>query len=323
MNRMEKKGIETLKKLKEKYSNYDFSNSSYKCAKSPISFFCKKHGIVSQRPNDMLNGHGCKFCGNENKNKNRKHKSAGFYFGGRKPLITKEKFLEVCSENHEEKYTYFNLEEIGTKSLKNINLDIQCECGNRFVQNAYNHYYRGFGCKICAYKKSSKKRMISLEEFISKAKKVHGDKYNYSLVEYNGDSKKVKIICSKHGIFNQTPNAHVLRKNGCPHCKESFGEKTIRLYCEEQGIKYITQKRYEDCRDVIPLPFDFLLPDKNILIEFQGEQHFHPIKKFGGKKGFEYILKHDEIKRKWAKSKGFHYLELTKADLKNLNDILK
>ena len=112
MNRMEKKGIETLKKLKEKYPNYDFSNSSYKGAKSPISFFCKKHGIVSQRPNDMLNGHGCKFCGNENKNKNRKHKSAGFYFGGRKPLITKEKFLEVCSENHEEKYTYFNLEEI-------------------------------------------------------------------------------------------------------------------------------------------------------------------------------------------------------------------
>ena len=58
---------------------------------------------------------------------------------------------------------------------------------------------------------------LTTEEFIDKAKKIHGDKYDYSKVNYNGRKKEVCIICSKHGEFWQTPRNH-LRGHGCNKC---------------------------------------------------------------------------------------------------------
>ena len=58
---------------------------------------------------------------------------------------------------------------------------------------------------------------LTQEEFIAKAKAVHGDMYDYSLVDYKGNKTKIKIICPIHGVFEQTPNSHLMGR-GCPHC---------------------------------------------------------------------------------------------------------
>ena len=63
------------------------------------------------------------------------------------------------------------------------------------------------------------------KNFILKSKKIHGDAYDYSLVEYINCKKKVKIICKEHGIFEQTPNNHLKGQN-CPICKKSLKNKT-------------------------------------------------------------------------------------------------
>ena len=121
------------------------------------------------------------------------------------------------------------------------------------------------------------------------------DKYDYSLVDYTDSKTKVKIICPKHGVFEQIPSGH-LNGRGCSKCKESKGEKIIRAYLMGNNIKFISQKRFKDCRDKYPLPFDFYLPDYNTCIEFNGRQHYVPVELFGGQNQLNKQKKNDRIK---------------------------
>jgi hypothetical protein len=118
--------------------------------------------------------------------------------------------------------------------------------------------------------------------FIEKAKKIHGDKYDYSKVEYIGNHKKVCIICPEHGEFWQTPANH-LKGNGCPKCKASKIENNVKNVLNEINVNYLYQyipsflnngKSHQS--------LDFYLPDYNIAIECQGIQHFKPVD-FAGK----------------------------------------
>ena len=74
-----------------------------------------------------------------------------------------------------------------------------------------------FGCPLCAPDKISKTKTLTKEDFIERAKRVHGEKYNYELVDYVNSQTKVKIICPIHGLFEQIPNNH-LKGCGCPKC---------------------------------------------------------------------------------------------------------
>ena len=148
--------------------------------------------------------------------------------------------------------------------------------------------------------------MVKNLKFIEKAKKVHSDRYDYSLVDYSGFNKKVKIICHIHGEFEQTPQNHLKGQN-CPICKESKGEYKIRELLDNNQIKFIPQYKFDNCKNILPLPFDFYLPDYNICIEYNGIQHYKPIEHFGGKERFILQQKCDKIK--------FDYCEINKINL--------
>lgn len=89
-------------------------------------------------------------------------------------------------------------------------------------------------------------KRLTCEEFIIKAKQIHGDKYDYSKAEYINSQTKVCIICPKHGEFLQTPNMH-LKGQGCPKCaKKSIGEKkkmSLDLFIEKS--KQIHKDKYD------------------------------------------------------------------------------
>ena len=110
--------------------------------------------------------------------------------------------------------------------------------------------------------------------------------YDYCDVKYVNAISKVEIICDKHGTFNQTPNNHLSGK-GCPICRMSHGETQIRNYLSDRNIDFEIQFRFKDCRNKLPLPFDFYLPKHNLCIEYDGEQHFRENKIW---KKFNYIL---------------------------------
>jgi len=150
---------------------------------------------------------------------------------------------------------------------------------------------------------------MNTEEFIKKAKLIHGDKYDYSLVEYKGCNEKVKIICPTHGIFEQTARNHY-RGSGCPKCRESHGARATRKFLISNKINFKAEHIFETCKYKDYLKFDFYLPDYNTVIEFQGEQHFRSVEYWGGDEDFEIRKKRDETKRDWCLKNGVKLIEL-------------
>ena len=147
------------------------------------------------------------------------------------------------------------------------------------------------------------------EEWITSARKVHGDKYDYSKVEYVNYDTKVCIICPEHGEFCQTPHKH-LSGSGCPKCNLSHLERSVMNYLDENGITYDYQKRF---KWLGRQSLDFYLPDYNVGIECQGEQHFFPVD-FAGKgvewacQQFDKLIKRDKRKKTLCEEHGVKLL---------------
>jgi len=184
-----------------------------------------------------------------------------------------------------------------------------------------NDHLSGYGCKKCQYKKTSKMNKFTNGVFIEKANQTHGDKYDYSLVKYDGYESKVKIICSKHGEFEQSPHAH-LRGVGCPSCKESRGEKKVAEILIKNNIEFIRELTFSDLKYKSNLFYDFYLPKHNLFIEYHGVQHCKPVEFFGGKKSFLEGRKRDIIKYNYAINNGYKMLIIFNVLLKYLSELL-
>jgi hypothetical protein len=244
---------------------YEYSMVSYKHSKDKVKIMCLEHGVFEQTPNSHLKGSGCPIC-----NKNN----------------TKANKLFVCkaNEKHKNKYDYSLVDYINNK----VKIKILCTIHGEFEQTPYSHL-TGCGCPKCGSNK------LNNCEFIVKSVLVHENKYNYSLVNYINSKIKVKILCPIHGEFEQIPNHH-LNGSGCSVCKESKGEREIKKYLNDNDIIFIRQKRFPECKDKKPLPFDFYLPEFNTCVEFNGRQHYSSIPYWGGDKNFEKQQNRDNIK---------------------------
>lgn len=145
---------------------------------------------------------------------------------------------------------------------------------------------------------------------------MHADKYDYSEVEYVRSILPVKIKCNECGTkFEQRPNGHLALRNnnlgGCPQCAlvntatESKGEKLIEKYLFDNNIKFFKQYINKSCKNIRALRFDFYIPSLNLLIEYDGIQHFQAIDFFGGQKALDKLKTKDKIKNNWAKENNY------------------
>lgn len=96
---------------------------------------------------------------------------------------------------------------------------ITCKEHGDFMVLPLNVIQKSCECPECAKKKLSRIKSLTTQEFIKKAIRVHGKKYNYDLVKYISSHDNVEIVCPIHGIFEQSPNNH-LRGCGCPKCSK-------------------------------------------------------------------------------------------------------
>lgn len=228
--------------------------------------------------------------------------------------VTLNLFLCKSKNIHNCKYDYSLIKEINGNSNK---VDIICKDHGVFKQSVSNHMNLGHGCPICIGKGK-----WSNDVLISEFNKVHLDLYDYSKVNFKGVDEKIDIICREHGIFSQNIHKH-LKGQGCPECKKnSKGEEYIKNYLERNQIKYIRQKSFDDCKYINKLNFDFYLPDINICLEFDGLQHFKPVKEFGGEKEFELILKRDECKNKWCIENEVNLIRIRYDEFDKISEIL-
>jgi hypothetical protein len=277
-------------------NKYDYSEISYVNAKTKVTIKCKLHGEFSQTPDSHKRGHGCPRCN-----------------GGIKDNL--DIFIEKSNKIHGGKYDYSLSKYNGT----NVKIDIICKIHGLFKQRPNDHLK--YGCHTCGIEKRSKTKSLTINEFIMLSNKKHKNTYDYTKVDYVNHKKKIEIICHSHGMFLQTPNSH-LNGSGCPICRESHGEKKINLFLTENKINFIRQKKFKDCRNVRPLPFDFYLPEYNLCIEFDGSQHYSL--KFRGKSTNK-IKYHDKIKTTYCDGINNRptLLRISYKQSNNIEDILK
>lgn len=160
---------------------------------------------------------------------------------------TTEQIIDEANIVHNFKYHY-------SKSVYKgaiVDMCITCLQHGDFWQTPHDHL-SGSGCPICGLKSRVRKRTDTIDQFIEKARKIHGDKYDYSKVEYVNNRTKVCIICPIHGEFWQTPDKHINRKQGCPKCarnckdnKETFIKKAKEIFGDEfdySDVEYINSQ---------------------------------------------------------------------------------
>ena len=183
---------------------YDYSKVEYKNAISKIIIIWREHGEFEQTPDSHLHNHGCSKCfGNYNYNT--------------------EEWIKNAKIIHCDKYDYSKVIYKNTHSK----IIIICREHGEFEQTPSSHIKNKSGCPICY----GRNIVPTTKEWIEKAKIIHGDKYDYSKVNYIRSNNKVIINCKQHGEFEQTPGNH-LQKKGCNKCNHCGYSKTQIIWLE-------------------------------------------------------------------------------------------
>lgn len=175
---------------------YDYSKTVYVNSKEKVCIICPEHGEFWVKPPSHLRSHGCPKC-------------SGNYG------IDKNSFIQKATETFHGKYDYSKVEWNGYKRK----VCIVCPEHGEFWQTPWGHL-KNHGCPKCSGK------YLDKDFFIEKARMIHGNKYDYSKVEYHGNKTPVCIICSEHGEFFMKPNGHLLG-HGCPKCYHEATRKRL------------------------------------------------------------------------------------------------
>ena len=214
---------------------YDYSESIYRTSKDSINIICTEHGLFTQLSAEHLAGKGCKDCAIQNTRSNT------------------HEFIQKAILKHGEYYDY---SQVDYKTSRD-KIIIICPIHKEFTQRP-DHHLEGKGCQHCSYK------IPTNEAFIKQAQEIHGDRYDYSKVDYINRTQAITIICAEHNEFAQRPSDH-LAGNGCPTCAGNI-KKTTQQFIKDANIvhenKYDYSKvKYSTNRDKVvvtcPIHGDF------------------------------------------------------------------
>lgn len=291
-----------LEQAREVHGNkYNYYKDCFVKISAKTKINCLTHGDFEQIADAHIRqGSGCPDCGFATQVEKRK--------------MSLEDFILKSQAVHGDKYNY---SKVIYKNNRAKIIVICPEHGDFYP--APGNFLSGSGCPKCSIIEQHENQKKNVTDFIKDSKIVHGDKYDYSNVVYNGGKKIVEIICKKHGVFHQTPNSHQ-SGNGCPSCNTSKGENLIKLILDNLEISYLTQYTFDGLIDKRKLKCDFYLPNNNLVIEYNGRQHYEEVKAWGGKNGLNEVRRRDELKRVFFKSNNIKLLEIhyTEKDLENL-----
>lgn len=270
---------------------YDYSKAEYKNVMTPVIITCPEHGEFLMPPNNHVNQkQGCPKCAGKG--------------------LTTADWITRFKSVHGDKYDYSKVEYVGN----NKKVCIICPEHGEFWQTPAKHYQKKQGCPKCANEAKKKNCKLTREEFIEKAKAIHGNLYDYSLSKYDNSHTPLDIICPKHGVFQQRANDH-LNGHGCPICGNakpvSDWEKEVREYISSLGIKveYSIRGILDNNMEI-----DIYLPEHKIGIECDG-LYWHSDEY----KDDNYHL----LKTKNAKEKGIRLYHIFEDEWNSKKEIIK
>lgn len=299
-----------IEKAIEVHGNrYDYSLiKEFKNNREKLPIICCEHGVFMQSAHAHIdNKQGCPNCGALMSSESRR--------------LTKEDFIKRARNVHGTKYDYSLVDYKDARTP----IIIICKKHGQFKQIPYYHL-AGNGCQCCYYEKRGQASLITFEEFVKRAKLVHGEAYVYSSIDYKKTKEKTKIYCKKcRRYFYQTPHNHLIGQ-GCPHCNFSNGERAVEMALNHMKLEYVPQYKIEYKDGVVikrgGIYVDFYIPSKRTFIEFNGIQHYKPCKRFGGKKTYERQKKRDDILREFCRKNEYMLIEIPFTEIKNIQNIL-
>ena len=279
----------------------DYVNSS-----SVITYCCPKHGVKQCRWSNFIRGFCCDECGNEaiaEKNK----------------LSTSQLFEIVAKKS-----TAILLNPDDYINNSTPNLCFRCnKCGSEFYTSLLSFNINSGFCQQCGVDSMAEQNRKPINEVINIIESKNNNILLNPHAYKNANTNNLKIKCGDCGktFIQSLANYQKANLTGkCPDCNEaSYGEFLIATYLDKYNIKYIRWHKYDDCKDKKCLPFDFYLSDCNILIEFDGIQHYEPI---WGEDAFKMTKLHDAMKNQYCKWNNIDLLRIPYLDRDNIEQIL-
>lgn len=273
----------SFKEIMERYikkSNEKFNNRfKYLLYENKIDIECPEHGFMFNANifNHYTSLTGCKLCGIVVQSKTNIK------------IPSKENLLTVLNKIHNNKYTY----DLTNYRIKEDYITVICKDHGPYETSVRNIISNKAICKECSYEN----RTIKFKDFVERSIDIHGDNYIYYKYHYTKGNDVTKIthkLCNRS--FWRKARKH-LEGQYCPMCKYSKGESKVMDTLIKYKIEYNREYRLPNSNK----PFDFYLPKLNILIEYDGEQHFKEIKSWGGAERLKKQIENDKIKDDLAK----------------------
>lgn len=259
--------------------------SPYKKSSEKVVMKHKVCGNVYEvTPNKFQQGRRCNECANKSRGKKRRISPEAF----------RKDFKEVAGEEYELLSDY-------VKQKQKIRVKHKV-CGHTYDVYPNNFMHQNQRCPYepCIKERRRASQAFTNEEFLTRVKELVGGEYVFS-GEYVNIVTPMSVTHVECGhTYNVTPGNFLHHNKRCPKCQFSRGEKKVEDTLNKMGIPYETQKRFDDCRLQLPLPFDFYVQYKDIhfCIEYDGEFHFD--RKFRSEEEFSKQKKRDEIKDKYC-----------------------
>lgn len=289
---------EYVTKLSLKNPNIE-AVEKYVDSRTKILHFCKIHNEYwKTSPYHVLNGAGCPKCRTQK--------------------------IHIAQTKTQNQY----IEELKSKNSNVVVLEQYIDMKTPIIHKCIKHNFewtttpnsvlQGCGCPKCRAEKLSNIMTKTQEEYELEVQQINP---SISVIgNYIHSNVKILHKCKIDGCEWYMSPSNILQGGGCPQCHESKGERRIRQWLDSHMIQYEYQKKFEDCKDIKPLPFDFYLQEHNSCIEYDGKQHYTPIEYFGGQDGFEKTVKHDRMKDEYCKNNNIGLLRIPYFE--NIEDTL-
>lgn len=267
-----------------------------KVQETKVRYICPKHGEQESLLDNMIfNDARCHTCGLDMIKKAQS--------------LSQEEVKSIV--NNKNNNVLLNAHEYVT--CKDKNLKVKCgSCGEIFttslssIKNSKGH------CSKCGSKLPANILRLKSKKVEQRINSKNNNKLLNPHDYVNANTKNLKVLCGSCGkeVFVVDMGHYTSGQNRCSKCsgKTSAGEYLIKSYLDSIGEKdYVCEKRFPNCKDKKTLPFDFYFPKRNLIIEFDGMQHFKPTY---GEDRFKYILKHDSIKNDYCEKNGINLVRI-------------
>jgi len=261
--------------------------SEYKNLTSPMNYHCEKHDHYGRTTvQNILNGRCCYYCGNEK--------------------LSEQSYLTDVEVEKVLLKTNPHIKLIDYKGAVDRSSKWLCKKHNEVFEKCFDNIkYNNSGCSKCYVERIRETQGMGVDLFQKRLNEIHPSLEVRG--EYINNSTPIEIYCNQHKYsYYLTPAAALSRITCCDRTRKTYREEQVYLLLCRWGYEVETQKTFDDCKDKRKLAFDFYLKDFNILVEYDGEQHFRPVS-FGAQTNedainrYKYTVFHDDIKNKYCK----------------------